>query len=67
MTIPEIIETLTRHTGKFPKAAVEEAMSRKEEITPHLLDALEEMAKEPKQFDRDDYMLHLYAPYLPLS
>jgi hypothetical protein len=64
MTVPEIIATLTPHTGHFPKAAVEAAIAQREEVTPHLLRALEETAKTPEKFAGQDQMLHMFASYL---
>jgi hypothetical protein len=63
MTVPEIIAALTPYTGHFPKAAVEAAMARREEVTPHLLRALEEVAQAPGKVTHQD-MLHLFATFL---
>src|SRR5215510_5668250 len=64
MEISEILSTLAKYTGHFPVGAVEEAIARKDEITPHLLRAIEEVANAPDQaFDKDS-MLPLYAAYL---
>jgi hypothetical protein len=64
MTVPEIIAALTPYTGDFPKAAVEAAIAQREEVTPHLLRALEEVAEAPEKFAEQEYMLHLFATYL---
>jgi hypothetical protein len=64
MTVPEIIAALTPYTGHFPRAAVEAAMAQREEVTPHLLRALEEADKAPKKFAPQEYMLHMFASYL---
>ncbi len=64
MTLPEIIEALTPYTGHFPREAVKAAIDYKDEITPHLLHALEEVAAAPERFARQEYMLHLFATYL---
>lgn len=64
MTVTEIIEALTPYTGRFPKAAVEAAMAQREEVTPHLLRTLEEVAEAPEKFTSQKYMLHLFATYL---
>jgi hypothetical protein len=37
----EILRQLEEFTGKFPRAAVEEAVARREEITPELLRILQ--------------------------
>ena len=64
MTVPEIIAALTPYTRDFPKAAVEAAMAQREEVTPHLLRTLEEVAKAPEKFVSQDQMLHIFATYL---
>lgn len=64
MTVPEIIEALTPYTGHFPEEAVKAAIECKDEITPHLLRALEEVAEAPERFARQQCMLHLFAAYL---
>ena len=64
MTAPEIIAALTPYTGHFPKAAVEAAIAQREEVTPHLLRALEEIAEAPEKFVAQDNMLVLFASYL---
>ena len=65
MTVPEIITALTPYTGHFPKAAAEAAIAQKDEIAPHLLGALEEVAQDPGQFAHNEqYMLHVFASYL---
>lgn len=48
----------------FPSAAVEFASSRREEVAPHLIDALAQVASSPSIADDDNYMLHIYALYL---
>lgn len=45
----------------FPYAAVAEAQASREEITPHLLEVITELASDPAQAIGADYMLHLYA------
>jgi len=64
MTVPEIMAGLTPYTGHFPLAVVEAAIAQREEITPHLLRALEEVAKEPEKFASKEMMLHIFATYL---
>lgn len=43
---------------------MEAAVAQREEITPHLLRALEEVAAAPEKFRSRDYSLHLFAAYL---
>lgn len=64
MTIAEILADLSPYTGKFPKAAIQAAMSQRDEITPHLLAVLEECAKDPPMYAHAEKMLHLFATYL---
>ena len=45
----------------FPYAAVAEAQASREEITPHLLEVITELASDPAQAIGTGYMLHLYA------
>lgn len=65
MEIDVILSELERNRGYFPRKAVEEAIQRKEEITPHLLRSLEEVCAGHVDTDEDDvYFLHIYALYL---
>jgi hypothetical protein len=52
-------------TGRFPRAALEAAIARRETITPHLLQALENAPRLLEQLvAEEDYMLPFYAFYL---
>jgi Protein of unknown function (DUF1186)/SEC-C motif len=65
MTISEIIAALTPYTGRFPKAAVQEAVAQREAITPHLLEAMVQVANAPEEFAKREHdMLHVFAVYL---
>lgn len=66
MTAEEILEELEWcEDGYFPRAALEEAMARPEEMTPHLLGILEKVAKDPAGYaERANYLAHVYAMYL---
>jgi Protein of unknown function (DUF1186) len=65
LDIPDIIRELTPYTGRFPRQALEAAIARPNAITPHLLEALEKVAKAPAEFARrEDFMLHMFAVYL---
>jgi hypothetical protein len=64
MTVPEIIAALTPYTGHFPTTAVEAAIAQREEVTPHLLRALEEVAQAPEALAAKDDMLHVFSTYL---
>ncbi|HOJ11142.1 MAG TPA: DUF1186 domain-containing protein [Clostridiales bacterium] len=50
---------------KFPYQELEEAIRRKGEITPILLDALDKLVEHPEiATENSDYMLHIYALHL---
>ena len=63
MEIAEILSQLERATGPFPKAAVEAAVDRREEIVPELLRILEETIARPMEVS-GDCMVHVYAMFL---
>jgi hypothetical protein len=63
MEIAEILKEFERNTGRFPRAAVGEAVARREEITPELLRILEETADRAAEIG-GDHLAHLYALYL---
>ena len=60
-TWEEIRPKLQQLVRPFPYAAVAEAQASREEITPHLLEVITELASDPAQAIGTDYMLHLYA------
>jgi hypothetical protein len=65
MNIQEIISELEYHKGKFPRKALQEAIANKEQITPLLLNILEESSNRIYDLLEDeDYMGHVYALYL---
>ncbi len=65
MDIQEIISYLEYHDGSFPRKALKEAIANKEQITPILLNILEEStANIEKLLEQDDYMAHIYAMFL---
>lgn len=60
----QIVEDLRfYHQGNFPLKALEEAKIRKEEITPFLLDFLQEVIAKPGEI-LSDYFGHIFAMYL---
>jgi len=63
MTINEIIEKLSTFNLKYPLEAMQEAVIKKDEITPLLLDALDYAYAENENLD-DEYMLHTFGMYL---
>lgn len=65
MEIAEILSELERNRGYFPREAVEAAIEQREEITPHLLRAIEEAVEHPEEVAKDGYrFLHLYGMYI---
>ncbi|MBI4874427.1 MAG: DUF1186 domain-containing protein [Acidobacteria bacterium] len=65
MDIPAILQALERTTSDIPRAALHEAAARREEITPHLLRILDQVAADPSTAVRDrEYTAHLYAMFL---
>ena len=65
MDVEEILTELDRSQTKVPRIALEEAAAHRAEIIPRLLEALEEVAKNPEPFLHDqEGNLHIYAMYL---
>jgi hypothetical protein len=61
----EILRQLEKATGRFPRAAVEAAVTRREQITPELLRILRESTERAIELEAEgDYMAHLYAMFL---
>ena len=56
---------MERNTGKFPRQAVEAAVTRREEIIPELLRILDDTNARAEQLREDNsYFAHLYAMFL---
>ena len=65
MDVQEILSHLERNEGRFPEAAVQEAVARRDETIPPLLEVLETAARDPESFASDgERMIHIYAMYL---
>jgi hypothetical protein len=68
MEVAEILNALERNTGTFPRAALEAAVERREEITPELLRILEYTVANAEALAREDedgsYFAYLHAMYL---
>jgi hypothetical protein len=65
MDIQEILSRLERNEGRFPSAAVQEAIAHRDEIIPPLLEVLAAAARDPQAFATDqDRMIHIYAMFL---
>src|SRR5882672_1954658 len=64
MTTEEILKALSHKDNKFPREALEQAVARKDGITPHLLKILERVAEDPDEaLDLEDHSYY-YAIYL---
>ncbi len=60
--IEEILEALEFSDGVYQQDAVTAAIAHREEIVPHLIDVLEQLAADPDPFLADpDYYLYIYA------
>lgn len=65
MELQELFDRLDSHRGSFPEDLVAEAISRREEIVPLLLEMLEEIDRNPEPWVADPgRMVHIYALYL---
>jgi hypothetical protein len=68
MELTEVLKSLERNTGVFPRKAVEAAMEMRDEITPRLLHILEDTVERAEEIVREDedgaYFAHLYSMYL---
>jgi hypothetical protein len=66
VTTDEIIQALTLFTPKFPREALSEAIQRREELSPRLLDSLDYVAGNVNTLmeKNPDYNLHFFAVFL---
>lgn len=65
MEIRELLALLDKYQGPFPEHLVAQAVARREEIIPALLETLEEVARDPEPWLADqERMGHIYALYL---
>jgi hypothetical protein len=64
MTIEETLKALSHKDNDFPREALEQAVARKDEITPHLLKILERVADDPDEFLNSEDSSYYYALYL---
>lgn len=65
MDITHILEELAFDTGELPREAIESAIVKREEITPHLLKILRDASTRIDEIiEHDSYQGHLYAMYL---
>ncbi len=65
MEIGQILEELAYDMGELPREAIEAAITKRGQITPHLLKILEDAIERIDEIIEDDnYQGHLYAIYL---
>lgn len=65
MGIQQVIERLEWFDGTFPRRALKEAVSRRHEVTPILLEILADAVVDAEELlEDDDYMGHYYSMYL---
>ncbi len=59
--IQELIESFDHYDGQYKRQEMDEAVALKEEITPHLICILEELAADPVKYDADGHYANTYA------
>lgn len=65
MEIAHILEELAYDLGELPREAIEAAIVKEHQITPHLIEILEDAINRIDEIIEDDnYQGHLYAMYL---
>lgn len=65
MEIAHILEELAYDMGSLPRDAIEAAIAKKDQITPYLLDILEDATERIDDIiEHDNYQAHLHAMYL---
>jgi hypothetical protein len=65
MEIRELLACLDQHRGSFPEHFVAEAVARREEVIPILLETLEAIDSDPEPWLADQgRMVHIHAMYL---
>ena len=64
MNCEEILEELKEFDGQFPRQALEEAVGRRGEITPFLLEVLKHAALDHDDLHKNRSIAHIYAMFL---
>jgi hypothetical protein len=59
--IRELIEAFDHFDNKYKRAEVEEAVTLREEITPHLIRILKELAADPRKYADEEHYANTYA------
>ncbi|MDZ4251883.1 MAG: DUF1186 domain-containing protein [Sulfuritalea sp.] len=57
-------EQIEYFSQPFPEAAIAFADAHREEVTPHLVEAIARLADHPEEGGNPDYLLHLYAMHI---
>lgn len=64
MTVEQIISAFDRFDGKYKREEMEEALTLKEEITPHLIRILEDVAADSRTYVAEGHYANVYAVVL---
>jgi len=64
LSVEEIMEVLAYDDGIFPSGALRQAVAKKDEITPHLIEALERAANDPEEVLEAEDDSYIYAMFL---
>jgi hypothetical protein len=59
--IKQIISAFDHFDGNYKKSEMEEALTLKDEITPHLIRILEELAENPRAYAEGEHYANVYA------
>jgi hypothetical protein len=62
--IQRIISAFDHFDGEYKKAEMEEALTLKDEITPHLIRILEDLAANPREYAAKGHYANVYAAAL---
>jgi hypothetical protein len=62
--IAELIKALDVFDGSYKRDEVDAAITRKEEITPHLLAILEDVVRDPAGYAEEEHFANIYAAIL---
>lgn len=57
----KLIKEFDLFDGVYKQAAMEEALTLREEITPHLLRVLDEVVRDPERYAEEDHYANVYA------
>ena len=64
-TIPEILDSFRIYDGEYKRDQINAAVANKDEITPHLIEILENALAEPEKYAENEHLYdHIYAVML---